>query len=303
MGGAVVIADDRAEVVVCPQMGAGLARYDLLIEGRREPILRPAPDAPRNPFELALNLLIPWSNRISGGGFRWRGTFHPLPPNLAGEAFPIHGDAFAGAWRASEARPDAVRLTFANSGIGPFSYEAEIAYRLAGGALTMELAIVSRSAMALPFGFGFHPWFVRSRETWLQAPATTVWLEDERHLPAGSAPVRERPEWDFTSSRPLPAGWVNNGFEGWSGAATIDWRDRDVLVVIAADTRLSTYLVYSPSASADFFCFEPVTHPVDAHNLSNGRSWHGLVTLAPGERVETWCRFAPEWKHRHAEGR
>ena len=301
MSDAVVIADDFAEVVVFPEMGAGLARYDLLFEGRREQILRPAPEALRDPFELGLNLLIPWSNRISGGGFRWRGMFHALAPNLAGEAFPIHGDAFHSVWRVSEARPDAVRLAFANSGIGPFFYDAEIDYRLAVGALTMELAIVSRSPIALPFGFGFHPWFVRTRQTWLQAPAATVWLEDERHLPAGSAPARQRSEWNFTSSRLLPAGWINNGFEGWSGAATIDWRDRGVQVVLTADARLSTYVLYSPSASADFFCFEPVSHPVDAHNLSDGRASHGLVTVAPGERVETWCRLAPVWKHRVAE--
>ena len=174
-------------------------------------------------------------------------------------------------------------------------------YRLVVGALTMELAIVSRSPIALPFGFGFHPWFVRTRQTWLQAPAATVWLEDERHLPTGSASARQRSEWNFTSSRLLPAGWINNGFEGWSGAATIDWRDRDVRVVLTADARLSTYVLYSPSASADFFCFEPVSHPVDAHNLSDGRASHGLVTVAPGERVETWCRLAPVWKHRVAK--
>ena len=301
MRGAVVISDDFAEVVVFPKMGAGLARYDLLFEGRREQILRPAPEAPRDPFELALNLLIPWSNRISGGGFRCRGIFHALAPNLVGEAFPIHGDAFYSVWRVTEARPDAVRLAFANSGIGPFLYDAEIHYRLVVGALTMELAIVSRSPIALPFGFGFHPWFVRTRQTWLQAPAATVWLEDERHLPTGSAFARQRPEWNFTSSRLLPAGWINNGFEGWSGAATIDWRDRDVRVALTADARLSTYVLYSPSASADFFCFEPVSHPVDAHNLSDGRASHGLVTVAPGERVKTWCRLAPVWKHRVAK--
>ena len=174
-------------------------------------------------------------------------------------------------------------------------------YRLVVGALTMELAIVSRSPIALPFGFGFHPWFVRTSQTWLQAPAATVWLEDERHLPTGSAFARQRPEWNFTSSRLLPADWINNGFEGWSGAATIDWRDRDVRVALTADARLSTYVLYSPSASADFFCFEPVSHPVDAHNLSDGRASHGLVTVAPGERVKTWCRLAPVWKHRVAK--
>jgi aldose 1-epimerase len=141
--------------------------------------------------------------------------------------------------------------------------------------------------MRLPFGFGFHPWFVRSRQAWLKAPATTVWLEDVRHLPAGGVPVGERPDWDFATLRPLPEGWINNGFEGWNGVAQIDWRDRGLSVAIFADRRLSTCLGYSPSASAGFLCFEPVSHPVDAHG--------------PGERVETSCRLAPERKHLHAE--
>jgi aldose 1-epimerase len=162
--------------------------------------------------------------------------------------------------------------------------------------LTMELSIVSRSSAALPFGFGFHPWFVRSQRTRLRAPATTVWLEDARHLPAGSVPIAARPDWDFNSSRPLPRGWINNSFEGWDGAAQVDWPDRGLSVAIFADSRLSTFLLYSPSASADFFCFEPVSHPVDAHNLSDGGSSHGLLRLGPGERVETWCRLAPELK-------
>ncbi len=301
MAGSVVIADGFAEAIVFPHMGAGLARYDLVAEGKRESILRPAPTSPRSPFELALNLLIPWSNRISGGGFTWEGAFHSLAPNLAGEEFPIHGDAFQGVWQVREARRALVHLAFANRGIGPFRYDAEIAYRLEGGALTMELSIVSRSSIPLPFGFGFHPWFVRTKETSLQAPATTVWLEDARHLPTGSIPAAERPEWDFTSPRLLPEGWINNGFEGWNGAARIDWRDRDVSVSVVADGRLSTYVVYCPSANAEFFCFEPVSHPVDAHNMHGEPSRHGLVALAPGERVETWCRLAPEWKLGYAE--
>jgi aldose 1-epimerase len=130
MTDAVSIADGISEVVVLPHWGAGLASYDLLVEGRRQPILRPAPEAPQGPFELALNLLIPWSNRISGGGFSWEGSFYRFPPTVAGAPFPIHGDAFAGGWRVSETRPDAARLNFSNPGVGPFLYDAEIAYRL-----------------------------------------------------------------------------------------------------------------------------------------------------------------------------
>lgn len=294
MTGPVTISDGLAEVIVWPDWGAGLGRYDFLIDGLRQPILRPAPQKPDDPFKLALNLLIPWSNRISGGGFLHDDMFHALAPNLYNEPFPIHGDAFVGVWQITAVMADAVELTFVNKGVGPFFYEAIVTYRLAAGALTMRLSITSRSKLSLPFGFGFHPWFFRSGDTWLWAPAETVWLEDERHLPTREVAASDWPDWDFSIVRPLPTNWINNGFEGWKGAARIEWRDRGLRVSIAGGPELSTYVVYSPSALAEFICFEPVSHPVDAHNLAANDWSRGLRILAPGERVETWCRLTPE---------
>lgn len=54
---------------------------------------------------------------------------------------------------------------------------------------------------------------------------------------------------------------------------------------------LSTYILYSPSAESRFFCFEPVSHAVDAHNLPPGPEAHGLVVLTPGATLATECGF------------
>ena len=66
----VVISDWAAEIVVLPPWGGGLARYDLLIDGRREPILRPAPAEVRSPFDLALGkrccFTLEWANQVDG---------------------------------------------------------------------------------------------------------------------------------------------------------------------------------------------------------------------------------------------
>ncbi|EWH01852.1 aldose epimerase family protein [Halomonas sp. BC04] len=43
---------------------------------------------------MGLYPLLPWSNRISAGGFDWRGQHYPLAGNLAGEPLPIHGDGW-----------------------------------------------------------------------------------------------------------------------------------------------------------------------------------------------------------------
>ncbi|HLJ70142.1 MAG TPA: aldose 1-epimerase [Roseiarcus sp.] len=287
-----VLSDGVAEAVVLPRLGAGLERYDLISRGRREPLFRAAPTGASEPFALANILLAPWSNRISGGGFHFGGAFHRLEANVDGEPFPIHGNAFLSHWRIKEEGRAHAMLLLSSDGPGPFRYDAEMTYALSGGALTMRLIIINRAAISLPYGLGFHPWLPRTPDVLLTAPAQGAWLEDERHLPAGRLATAERPEWDFSKPRPLPAQWINNAFDGWRGSAVVSWPSRLLSLAIEAGPGLGVYIVYSPNADADFFCFEPVSHSVDAHNL--GRSASGLAVLAPGEKAEASCRFVPQ---------
>ena len=290
----VTISDGVAEAVVVPELGAGLASYDLVDQDERIPLLRPCRDlAPAHPSDLACNLLLPWSNRISGGGFLFAGTFHPLAPNLEGEPYPIHGNGFSSAWTVAAATARAVQLTLASDGPGPFRYRARAAYALERGALTMRLSIANHAREALPFGLGFHPWIVRTQGTLLEARAERVVLETSDHLPAREAAVSSRPEWDFAAPRLLPDGWINNAFLGWDGKAVVDWRDRGVQLLVEADPPLCVYILYSPSRAANFFCFEPVTHPVDAHNAPGGPAANGLVILAPQAALAASCGFEP----------
>ena len=298
--GSVVVAnafsiyDGVAEAIVVPDLGAGLASYDLVGESGRTSLFRPCYDPPRaGPFDLANNLLVPWSNRISGNGFRFDGQFHHLVPNVPGERFPIHGNGFSSRWLIEHATADAAEFSLRADGPGPFRYEAYAAYSLTAGALTMRLSVRNLGTMPLPFGLGFHPWIVRSPRTQLYAKAERVILETNDHLPAGEVRVASRPEWNFAAPRALPADWINNAFLDWDGHARVLWPERRLELDVTADPPLSTYILYSPSAKADFFCFEPVTHPVDAHNLPGGPAANGLTILAQQETISATCRFCP----------
>jgi aldose 1-epimerase len=158
------------------------------------------------------------------------------------------------------------------------------------GALTLNLAVRNTGAEALPFGFGFHPWIVRTQMTELQAPAYGVWLEDERHLPLGPAAAPIPAKWSFSSPVPLPPGFINNAFVGWDGAALVRWPDRHLQMAIRSSPALSIYILYSPSEASDFFCFEPVSHPVDAFNLTDPGS-AGVVILAQEETADASTEF------------
>ncbi len=288
-----MITDGVAEAVIRSDLGAGLAAYDLLLRGRREPLFRRAPPDASVPFQLAHNLLIPWSGRISGDGFTFDGRFWPLAPNLAGEPFPIHGNGFATAWTVEAIRAASARLTLCSDGPGPYRYDATVCYALNAGVLTIAISVVNCAAWALPYGVGLHPWLPRTPRTKLRAAAEIIWFEDGQHLPAGSGPVGSCPEWDFTSVRTLPPNWINNCFTGWDGVATIIWPERCLMLDVTAAWPLTACIVYSPGISAGFFCFEPVSHPVDAHNLPGGPETHGLVVLAPGEQLSATARFTP----------
>jgi aldose 1-epimerase len=291
---ALAINDGVAEAVILPDLGAGLAAYDLVGASGRTPLFRPCRDPSRaGPFDLANNLLVPWSNRISGGGFHFDGQFHPLVPNVPGERFPIHGNGFSSRWLVERVTVASAECSLRSDGPGPFRYEAHARYSLTDGALTMRLSVLNVGPAPLPFGLGFHPWIVRGARTQLKAKAERVVLETHDHLPTGEAPVASRPEWDFAAARVLPFGWINNAFLGWDGQASVLWPEKSLELDVEADPPLSTYVLYSPSAEADVFCFEPVTHRVDAHNLPGGPEANGLAILAPREAMSATCRFHP----------
>ena len=279
-----------AEIV--PALGGGIARFDVVREGRRIEVFRPWPKGGTDdPNALGLYVLVPWSNRISGRGFRFEGQFHPLAPNFAGEPCPIHGGGWLAPWRVSSNDDRSVRLEHDADGPGPYRYRASLDYTLGAEGLTSRLVATNRAAIALPFGLGFHPWLPRTPGTQLLAPAKSVWLEDARHLPTQQVTMASRNEWDFSAFRSLPSDWINSCFIDWNGRASILWKDRGLVLEVESRPPLSAYILYSPSAEARFFCFEPVSHAVDAHNLPPGPEAHGLAILNPGATLAAECRF------------
>lgn len=278
---------------ILPEAGGGLAGFDW--HGRNEsiPLMRryaPAQDAlqrPIDPNQLACYPLLPWSNRIAEGGFYVDGRWVALTPNREGEPWPIHGSGWQRAWQVHTHTTREVQLSLRESSSTAYSYVATLHYALHDDALRVDLSVTNTGSATMPFGLGLHPFFPRHGEVRLLAPAPHVWINDgQSPLPVECAAVP--PNWDFRNERALPREGLDSAFDTWTGEAVIHWSALRLGLRISTD--VDAFVLYTP-ADADYFCFEPVDHPINAVHLPGGAAAHGMTMLAPQATLERRFTF------------
>lgn len=277
-----------------PSLGGGVAAWQW--EGDGAPIGIPfdvwRPWDGRNPdrYSLASFAMLPWSNRISGGGFEHGGVVHPMTPNRVGEPYPIHGDGWLQPWTLTQSDQDTMVMTLVSHHFAgnPYAYEATQTFRLVPGGLDQTVSVTHRGATSLPYGLGLHPWFLRQPQTRLQADVQGVWLSGADPLP--TAHTQEfPPTWDPRAGMDVNGTLIDNAYTGWCGEARITWPEHRLQlhmrvpeVQAHAASNPGYCLLYRPPAGPAF-CFEPVTHPIDAfhqpghpglHVLGTGESLH-----------------------------
>nr|WP_307732063.1 aldose 1-epimerase [Massilia sp. H27-R4] len=283
-----VLRNAQLSAEILPGFGGALSRLDWIGGAAPVPLLRPyaGGDAAPCPNQLACFPLVPWSNRMAGG-FAYGGERYAIAPNREGDPFPMHGEGWQRPWTVAFQSASQVLLMLERRDGVPFSYRASLDYALRGNTLVVTLEVTNTGTLALPFGLGLHPWMPRSPGTTLQAAARKVWMAGADKLPSHAQAIPET--WSFERERALSAGPIDNVFEGWDGKARIHLPESGLNLVIAADS--GYYIVYAP-AGGEFFCFEPVDHLINAHNMAGGPARHGLTILAPGQRLRRVFSFA-----------
>ncbi|MDE1183278.1 aldose 1-epimerase [Paraburkholderia sp.] len=288
----VTLANAHLRLDVAPSLGGGLTRFDYRNDGALTPIFRRCRHVAvdTDPEQLACYPLLPYSNRIGGGHFSASGRRVEVPRNRDGETLPIHGDGWLANWEVADVvERESVRLTLDRRDGKPYAYRATQTYALDGPTLVITLDIENTGRDALPFGLGIHPYFVRDASTELSAAAGGLWLSGGDWLPTRH--VQAPPAWQFGVAYPLPDSIVNHAFTEWSGTASVVWPKRRLSLTVSADT--DYYVLYTPPGE-DFFCFEPVDHPINAVNLPGGGVAHGMTLLGRGECLTRSFRFTVE---------
>jgi aldose 1-epimerase len=258
-------------------------------------LLRPSISDDADALGSACYPLVPFGNRVRDNRFSFDGNDHRFSPNTAWDEHYLHGEGWQADWAIVRQAPTSVEMSFAhNRGNTPYAYQACQRFAVDEAGLTMTLTVENRGERAMPFGLGWHPYFPMTPKTTLLAPARTFWTEVEGWLPGEQTAIPE--DLDFSSPAPLPHRWVNNGFEDWSGEAFITWPERDTSLHLSAEAIFKHAFVFvsdttfDPSFKRDYFCFEPMSHLANGHNMPE---LGDLKVLRPGESISGSIHLRP----------
>lgn len=213
----------------------------------------------------------------------------PTPGKLAGDAWTYgghagslkqHGFARNVAWTVVEQGPAWVRLQIAATAETraqyPWDFTFELILAIRGATLRIEQRIENRGTAPMPFGVGFHPYFVvpdadKARAT-ITTRATRAFDNVTKQVIELAGPIDlTRREVDLhlldhgttESALVTPAGTVH----------------------VRGSAEYTHWVVWT-LAGRDFVCLEPWTCPGDALNTGER-----LLVLAPGAVRELWTEI------------
>src|SRR5262245_11030973 len=219
--------------------------------------MRPLSDADReaaNVTGTAMFPMVPYANRIAGNSFEFGGRTWRFEANNPPERFNVHGTGWHMPWQA-ERRSGGILLSLEHLAPDrPYSYQATQFLSLSADVLTVELGLTNRGDVAMPFGFGLHPWFERDPGTTLRFNATHFFMEGPEHI--ATEVLSLPPELDFRQRRLLPDSWRNNDYGGWDGTAELRFPRRGIGLSVEADPIFGHLMLYA-DPQRPFFCVEP----------------------------------------------
>lgn len=235
--------------------------------------------------DSALFPMVPLANRVAGNRFRFQGREVVLPQSPVDERFFLHGDGWQSRWQIASHSDTACVLTLRSQHQCGFDYQAWLRYQLRGNVLRAELTLTHLGQAPMLYGLGFHPWFCFDAQSRLRFSASGYWPEGEHHLPqAWQSDIPA--DIDFSTPRHGGNRWLNVGYSGWKGVATLE---HDVMnITITAQT---PWLMLFRMSGQSFLCLEPQSHPVNAHHMAGQP---GLVALGRGESSHFAMEIAVE---------
>lgn len=299
----ITIGDDTVRLEIDPILGASWRSFAVFRRGKWIELARPSPPTLTRSTDAASYSMFPYSNRIRDGRFTFESEAYQLRD---ADRHALHGDVRERPWSIREVnapalRPFACTFLFDSRDFPDFNYPfpmtIEITWLAMRGAVQGFGRIENVGERTMPFGGGFHPYFLRDPaglgdDLQLRFEAPHVYdMEPETPLPVALAQSRER-KLNFRRSRFVPFG-LDHCFGGWDGLAVLNWPKTGLSLRIRTAPKgwFDHLVAYSPNGKS-FVAVEPTANANDAFNLIETlQGAYPIKTLAPGTSAEFQVEF------------
>src|SRR4051812_28884808 len=94
----VSLAAGNLTLELSPSVGGAISAFEWTDAKGARPILRKCHSPLEKVLDGACFPLVPFSNRVRGGRFSFRGREVALRPNMAGDPSPLHGQGWLNPW-------------------------------------------------------------------------------------------------------------------------------------------------------------------------------------------------------------
>ena len=251
--------------------------------------LMPDVREPKTRLDAASFLMVPYSNRIENGAFSFQGQTYQLE---GAERHAIHGDVRTRAWKIEHWAVTALKCSFNSVEYEnvnwPWPFEARAEYSLEEGVFSQRLSLWNRGTSAMPAGFGWHPYFMRTviREgepVHLRFAVAGAYPDaHDNRIPSGP-PQPLTAQQDHSMGKLLdPDDFWDACLQGYDGKGTITWPDSGIRITFDCSPECTHLVVYNPPFP--IFAMEPVTNANNGVNqLAAGWPDSGVAVLQPDE--------------------
>ncbi len=236
-------------------------------------------------------LLLPWPNRIAGGGYTFDGHAHQLPLNEPELGNATHGLTRWASWGLEERTEQSVSLLHriaAQPGY-PGVVDLHVLYDVSADGLTVTVTATNVGEVPVPYAQGAHPYLCVGDgpvDGWeLTLPAAARLTVDGHKIPDGRVDVADT-DLDFRVARPIRDRVLDTAFTDLErdadGTAEVQVRDgrSGRGVVLWMDARHRWVQVFTGDTLPEpqrrrSLAVEPMTAPPNAYNTGED-----LVVLA-----------------------
>lgn len=234
--------------------------------------------------------MLPFANRAFDGVVDDGVRRFSVPGNDPAGA--IHGFGWQASWGVLDRSDGHTVLEHCRSaGPDPYRYRARQTISLDQDGMTVSMTVTNAAETALPFGFGFHPWFACAADTRLRMSARGALLLGPRYRASGAVELDAGGPYaqgDVFFAKTQETAW---SFLGWDGVARIETPSAGLAIMLTASETLRCPVVWAP-AGADFLCVEPQSHAIGSPSEPAARKAAPLTQLEPGATLEGWMRIA-----------